>query len=54
MLDRAELPGDTAQFAGFLIGKLLVRILAEGAAGGRIVETGHMTSATPRITPIAA
>ena len=39
MLDRAELPVDTAQLARFLIGKLLVRTLAEGAAGGRIVET---------------
>ncbi len=39
MLDRAELPVDTAQLARFLIGKMLVRILAEGMAGGRIVET---------------
>jgi DNA-3-methyladenine glycosylase len=39
VLDRAELPVDTAQLARFLIGKMLVRILAEGAAGGRIVET---------------
>jgi DNA-3-methyladenine glycosylase len=39
VLDRVELPVDTAQLARFLIGKLLVRILAEGAAGGRIVET---------------
>jgi DNA-3-methyladenine glycosylase len=39
VLDRAELPIDTAQLARFLIGKMLVRILAEGAAGGRIVET---------------
>jgi len=39
VLDRAELPVDTSQLARFLIGKLLVRILAEGAAGGRIVET---------------
>src|SRR5450755_3287943 len=39
VLDRAELPVDTAQLARFLIGKLLVRTLAEGAAGGRIVET---------------
>src|SRR5277367_1004345 len=38
-LDRAELPVDTAELARFLIGKMLVRILAEGAAGGRIVET---------------
>jgi DNA-3-methyladenine glycosylase len=39
LLGRAELPVDTAQLARFLIGKLLVRVLAEGAAGGRIVET---------------
>ena len=39
VLDRAELPVDTAQLARFLIGKLLVRVLPEGAAGGRIVET---------------
>jgi len=39
VLDRAELPVDTAQLARFLIGKMLVRILAEGVAGGRIVET---------------
>jgi DNA-3-methyladenine glycosylase len=39
VLDRAELPADTAQLAGFLIGKLLVRTLDDGVAGGRIVET---------------
>lgn len=39
MLDRAELPVDTAQLARFLIGKMLVRVLAEGVAAGRIVET---------------
>jgi DNA-3-methyladenine glycosylase len=39
VLDRAELPIDTAELARFLIGKILVRRLAEGAAGGRIVET---------------
>jgi DNA-3-methyladenine glycosylase len=39
VLDRAELPVDTVEFARFLIGKMLVRILAEGVAGGRIVET---------------
>src|SRR5271166_2423046 len=39
VLDRAELPVDTAELARFLIGKMLVRTLAEGAAGGRIVET---------------
>ena len=39
VLDRAEMPVDTGQLARFLIGKMLVRILAEGVAGGRIVET---------------
>jgi DNA-3-methyladenine glycosylase len=39
VLDRAELPVDTAELARFLIGKMLVRALAEGIAGGRIVET---------------
>jgi DNA-3-methyladenine glycosylase len=39
VLDRAEMPVDTTQLARFLIGKMLVRILAEGVAGGRIVET---------------
>ncbi len=39
MLDRADLPVDTAELARFLIGKVLVRMLAEGVAGGRIVET---------------
>src|ERR1700691_3271795 len=39
VLDRAEMPVDTAEFARFLIGKMLVRTLAEGVAGGRIVET---------------
>jgi DNA-3-methyladenine glycosylase len=38
-LARAELPIDTAALARFLVGKLLVRDLPEGAAGGRIVET---------------
>jgi DNA-3-methyladenine glycosylase len=33
------MPVDTAQLARFLIGKILVRTLAEGVAGGRIVET---------------
>ena len=39
VLDRTELPVETAQLARFLIGKMLVRTLAEGGAGGRIVET---------------
>jgi len=39
VLDRAELPVDTAQLARFLIGKMLVRVLSEGVAAGRIVET---------------
>jgi DNA-3-methyladenine glycosylase len=39
VLERAELPVDTAQLARFLIGKILMRTLAEGVAGGRIVET---------------
>jgi DNA-3-methyladenine glycosylase len=39
VLDRAEMPVDTAQLARFLIGKMLVRALPEGVAGGRIVET---------------
>jgi DNA-3-methyladenine glycosylase len=39
VLDRAELPVDTAQLARFLIGKMLVRTLAEGVVGGCIVET---------------
>ena len=39
MLDRAELPVDTVELARFLIGKMVVRTLAEGVAGGRIVET---------------
>ena len=33
------MPTDTAELARFLIGKMLVRALAEGVAGGRIVET---------------
>jgi DNA-3-methyladenine glycosylase len=39
VLDRAEIPVDTAQLARFLIGKMLVRVLAEGVVAGRIVET---------------
>lgn len=33
------MPIDTAGLARFLIGKMLVRMLDDGAAGGRIVET---------------
>ncbi len=33
------MPVDTAQLARFLSGKMLVRTLAEGVVGGRIVET---------------
>jgi DNA-3-methyladenine glycosylase len=39
LLDRTEMPLDTAQLARFLIGKMLMRDLAGGVAGGRIVET---------------
>src|SRR5271170_1276773 len=39
VLDRAKIPVDTARLARFLIGKMLVRELGEGVAGGRIVET---------------
>src|SRR5271167_2703596 len=38
-LPRAELPVDTVSLARYLIGKLLVREMAEGVASGRIVET---------------
>jgi DNA-3-methyladenine glycosylase len=33
------LPVDTPELARFLIGKMVVRVLDEGVAGGRIVET---------------
>jgi DNA-3-methyladenine glycosylase len=39
VLERTELPADTSVLARFLLGKLLVRELAEGTVGGRIVET---------------
>lgn len=42
-LSRAELPIDTEALARYLIGKLLVRELPEGIAGGRIVETEAYT-----------
>jgi DNA-3-methyladenine glycosylase len=38
-LSRAELPVDTVSLARYLIGKILVREMAEGVASGRIVET---------------
>ena len=38
VLERSELRIDTVELARFLIGKLVVRMLAEGAAAGRIVE----------------
>lgn len=38
-LARADLPTDTASLARYLIGKILVREMAEGVASGRIVET---------------
>jgi DNA-3-methyladenine glycosylase len=39
LLARSELPADTAHLARFLIGKMVMRVLDEGVAGGRIVET---------------
>ena len=39
VLQRAEMPVDTDELARFLIGKMVVRSLAEGVVGGRIVET---------------
>src|SRR5690242_15293820 len=38
-LPRAELPVDTVFLARYLIGKILVREMAEGVASGRIIET---------------
>src|SRR5437660_4162575 len=38
-LPRAELPVDSVSLARYLIGKILVREMAEGVASGRIVET---------------
>lgn len=39
VLNRTEIPIDTVGLARFLLGKMLVRTLAEGVVGGRIVET---------------
>ena len=39
VLDRADMPVDTAELARFLIGKMVMRTLDAGVAGGRIVET---------------
>jgi DNA-3-methyladenine glycosylase len=38
-LKRADLPAETVALARFLIGKVVVRTLAEGTLAGRIVET---------------
>ena len=38
-LARAELPVETVSLARYLIGKILLREMPEGVAGGRIVET---------------
>ncbi len=43
MLARADLPVDTTELARFLIGKFVVRVLDDGVAGGRIVETEAYT-----------
>src|ERR1700691_4479172 len=48
VLDRANMPVDTAELARFLIGKVLVRTLDEGAASGRIVETEAYIVGDPR------
>jgi DNA-3-methyladenine glycosylase len=39
LLSRPELPVDTVSLPRYLIGKILVREMAEGVASGRIVET---------------
>jgi DNA-3-methyladenine glycosylase len=38
-LNRTEIPVDTVELARFLIGRILVRTLADGIVHGRIVET---------------
>jgi hypothetical protein len=57
VLDRAELPVDTAQLAHYLIGKMLVRVLAEGiaesAALPRMISTSFITG-TGFIRSVAA
>ena len=42
-LRRAELPVDTVELARYLIGKTLIRELAQGRMAGRIVETEAYT-----------
>ena len=51
-LARAELPVDTDALARFLIGKLLVRELPEGASSAASSKPKPMSSATPPGTPI--
>ena len=49
------MPVDTAQLARFLIGKMLMRMLPEGVAGGRIVETeAYAIGDAAESAPIAA
>ena len=39
VIARADLPSDTIEFARYLIGKVVVRVTAEGVLSGRVVET---------------